>query len=163
MLRNDIYDFCRLGTFLERADNTARILDVKYYVLLPSAFSVGSTLDNVHWEVILRSVSGRGGYRIEYGQDITSSNIAQFLILDRRMPRSLNFCCAKIRDNLDYLASDYGDRLQSHTLANQLCQRFMSHDIEAIFDYGLHEYIQAVLSALRELSAQIEVDYRFTA
>jgi len=163
MLRNDIYDFCRLGTFLERADNTARILDVKYYVLLPSAFAVGSTLDNVQWEVILRSVSGRGGYRVAYGQDITSRNIAQFLILDRRMPRSLNFCCGKLRDNLGYLASDYGDRPLSHMQANQLCQRFMSHDIDAIFDYGLHEYIEAVLGALRELSAQIEIDYRFTA
>ncbi len=58
MLRNDIYDFARLGTFLERADNTARILDVKYYVLLPSASAVGSQLDNVQWETILRSVVG---------------------------------------------------------------------------------------------------------
>ena len=62
MLRNDIYDFARIGTFLERADATARILDVKYYVLLPSALTVGSSMDNVHWETILRSVSARGGF-----------------------------------------------------------------------------------------------------
>ena len=59
MLRNDIYDFARIGTFLERSDNTARILDVKYYVLLPSISSVGSSLDNVQWETILRSVSSQ--------------------------------------------------------------------------------------------------------
>lgn len=163
MLRNDIYDFCRLGTFLERADNTARILDVKYYVLLPSAFSVGSPLDNIQWEVILRSVSARGGYRTAYGQDITSRNIVKFLVLDRRMPRSLNFCCEKIRDNLGYLASDYGVRMDCHVQADHVCQTYMSQDIDAIFDYGLHEYIQDVLGALRRLSTQIEVDYRFLA
>ncbi len=59
MLRNDIFDFARIGTFLERADNTARILDVKYYVLLPSVMAVGSAVDNVQWETILRSVSAR--------------------------------------------------------------------------------------------------------
>jgi uncharacterized alpha-E superfamily protein len=63
MLRNDIYDFARIGTFLERADNTARILDVKYYVLLPSVMHVGSSLDNVQWETILRSVSAQRAYR----------------------------------------------------------------------------------------------------
>ena len=63
MLRNDIYDFARLGTFLERADNTARIIDVKYYTLLPSASFVGSSLDNVQWETILRSVSAHRAFR----------------------------------------------------------------------------------------------------
>ncbi|MBZ0215624.1 MAG: alpha-E domain-containing protein, partial [Fimbriimonadaceae bacterium] len=89
MLRNDIYDFARLGTYLERADNTARILDVKYYVLLPSVLQVGSSLDNVHWETILRSVSAQRGYRWVHGGDVTPTGIADFLILDRRMPRSL--------------------------------------------------------------------------
>lgn len=161
MLRNDAYDFARIGTFLERADNTARILDVKYYVLLPSTIAVGSSLDNVQWETILRSVSGRGGYRTVHGQDVRPRAIAQFLILDRRMPRSLNFCCAKLRDNLGYVSSDYGTRSNSLTLADALSRRFMSHDIDAIFDYGLHEYIQDLLSALGDLGRQIEVDFRF--
>ena len=63
MLRNDIYSFSRLGTYVERADNTARILDVKYYVLLPSAAFVGTSIDNAQWEVILRSVSAERSYR----------------------------------------------------------------------------------------------------
>jgi uncharacterized alpha-E superfamily protein len=161
MLRNDMYDFARIGTFLERADNTARILDTKYYVLLPSASAVGSRLDNVQWEVILRSVSAEGAYRTTYGQKVRSTDIARFLILDRRMPRSLGFCCTKIRDNLGYLASDYGTKLGSHSLADALCKRFLTHDVEAIFDYGLHEYIQDVVAALHELGTQIETDYRF--
>ena len=88
MLRNDIYDFARIGTFLERADNTARILDVKYYVLLPSVTAVGEVLDNVQWESILRSVAARGGFRMAHGSSAGPREIAEFLILDRRMPRS---------------------------------------------------------------------------
>ncbi|WP_298496696.1 alpha-E domain-containing protein [uncultured Maritimibacter sp.] len=161
MLRNDLYDFARIGTFLERADNTARILDVKYYVLLPSVFAVGGTVDNVQWELILRAVSARGGYRTVYGSTINSRDIAQFLILDKRMPRSLNFCVSKLRDNLGYLAQDYGSKLPSLDIADRLAQRFSIHDVDEIFDFGLHEYIQSVLSSLGELSGQIEEDYRF--
>lgn len=163
MLRNDTYDFARIGTFLERADNTARILDTKYYVLLPTSAAVGSQLDNVQWDTILRSVSAESGYRTLYGQNVKPRQIASLLILDRKIPRSLNFCCSKIRDNLSYLASDYGTRLGSHAMSDALCRRFMSHDVDSIFDYGLHEYIQDVVSSLYELGSQIEVDYRFFA
>ncbi|MGR3496361.1 alpha-E domain-containing protein [Citreimonas sp.] len=161
MLRNDIYDFARIGTFLERADNTARILDVKYYVLLPGMMSVGSSIDNVQWETILRSVSARGGFRMEYGGATQPRNIAQFLILDKRMPRSLAFCALKLRDNLGYLASNYGRRPPSLEMADALVRRFLTHDIEAVFDFGLHEYIEEVIGALNTLGRQIEIDFRF--
>jgi uncharacterized alpha-E superfamily protein len=161
MLRNDIYDFARLGTFIERADNTARILDVKYYVLLPSAMSVGSNIDNVQWETILRSVSARGGFHMAYGSSGTPRDIAQFLILDKRMPRSLAFCADKLLSNLEYLCSNYGTNTPSLELAGKLVQEFLSGDIESIFDRGLHEFIQDYLQALANLGHQIEVDYRF--
>lgn len=163
MLRNDIYDFARIGTFLERADATARILDVKYYVLLPSTFSVGSSMDNVQWETILRSVSARGGFRMAYGNQINARDIAQFLIMDKRMPRSLNFCVSKIRDNLAYLAADYDTKSEALDMAQALVDRFAEHDIDKVFDYGLHQYIQSVLGALASLGRQIEQDYRFYA
>ncbi len=161
MLRNDIYNFVRIGTFIERSDNTARILDVKYYILLPSAMAVGSKLDNVQWESILRSVSGEGGFQMTYGQQIRPREIAQFLILDNRMPRSLAFCAKKLRDNLAYLAEDYGTRMPSRDLAEALCARFLSRPIEAVFDFGLHEFIQDFLRATAALGRQTEVDYRF--
>ncbi|WP_414897922.1 alpha-E domain-containing protein [Rhodovulum sp. YEN HP10] len=161
LLRNDIFNFVRIGTFLERADNIARILDVKYYVLLPSTYSVGSSIDNVQWETILRAVSARGGFRMVHGSQASPRDIAQFLVLDRKMPRSLEFSVTKIRDNLEYLALDYGARHRSHELAEVLKQRFSAHDIDAIFDYGLHEFLQDVLGALSELGRQIEIDYRF--
>lgn len=161
MLRNDIHDFLRLGTFLERADNTARILDVKYYVLLPSVAAVGSSIDNVQWESILLSVSARGGFRMEYGSNATPRDIAQFLILDRRMPRSLRFCIGKMCDNLGYLATGYGSRLPSHDRIGDL-RACLEVDIEAIFEAGLHEFIQKLLGRLGDLGRQIEIDYRFT-
>jgi hypothetical protein len=161
MLRNDIYNFARIGTFIERADNTARILDVKYWVLLPSAQAVGSNLDNVQWETILRSVSAEGGFRLTYGQEARPREIAQFLILDKRMPRSLAFCAEKLADNLGYLAMGYGTRLPSHALSDALNDVKLDTSIETIFEGGLHEYIQDFLRATSTLGAQMEVDYRF--
>jgi len=161
MMRNDIYDFARLGTFLERADNTARILDVKYYVLLPSASFVGSSLDNVQWETILRSVSGEGAFQHNYGTDSTPADIAEFLILDRRMPRSLAFCYSKISANLGYLEADYGDRHPCHDTAEAVDARIRASTVDLIFEGGLHEFLQDFLRFNGMLGQQIEQDYRF--
>ncbi len=163
MHRNDIYDFARLGTFIERADNTGRILDVKYYVLLPTAFSVGSSLDNAQWESILRALSARRGYRIVYGQDVGARNIVEHLILDGRMPRSLRFCSSKISGNLGFLAQDYGDAPPSLGQARALAERLAAQGLDGVFEDGLHEFIQGVLGDLATLSRQVEVDYRFYA
>ncbi len=161
MLRNDIYDFCRIGTFLERADNTARILDVKYYVLLPSVRAVGTTVDNVQWETILRSVSALGGFRMAYGPVPDPRDIAQFLILDGRMPRSLAFCVSKIRDNLGYLSKSYGTTPPCFDMAQSITETHLDRDVDDIFDDGLHEFIQALLSEIARLGHQIQTDYRF--
>lgn len=161
MMRNDIYNFARIGTFLERADATARILDVKYYVLLPSVMSVGSSIDNVQWETILRSVSARGGFRMTYGNQYDPVDIAHFLILDERMPRSLAFCIRKIRDNLVFLNTTYGIELESARQIAELEEQCLSGNIDAVFDIGLHEYIQSVIKRMSDLGAQIEKDYRF--
>ncbi|ARE41761.1 Protein containing domains DUF403 [Rhodovulum sp. P5] len=161
LLRNDIFNFARIGTYLERADNIARILDVKYYVLLPSVNAVGSSIDNVQWETILSAVSARGGFRMVHGGQATARDVAEFMILDRKMPRSLKFAVSKINDNMQYLAADYGVRHASHELLDRLNERFMVNDIDAIVDSGLHEYLQNLMAALGELGRQIEVDYRF--
>ena len=163
MLRNDIFDFARIGTFIERADATARLLDVKYYVLLPSAQAVGSSLDNVQWESILRSVSGEGGFRMTFGQDTRPRRIAEFLILDGRMPRSLAFSVGKLVDNFGYLARDYGTRLPCHEKADALREASFGRSIEDIFDSGLHQFIQGFLAGIAAIGAQVEIDYRFDA
>ncbi len=162
MLRNDIYDFARLGTFLERADNTARILDVKYYVLLPSISYVGSSLDNVQWETILRSVSAHRSYHWLNEGNLNPKGIAEFLILDRSMPRSLIFCYTKIVDSLGYIAADYRERHASHEQAERLRARLQDHSIDMIFEHGLHEFIETFIKANNQLGHRIEQDYRFT-
>jgi len=163
MMRNEIFNFARLGSYVERADNTARILDVKYYVLLPSARHVGSHLDNVQWTSILRSVSAERAFRWAYPGAISPRGIAEFLILDRRMPRSLAFCYRQMGKNLGHIADEHGTRRPSHDLADELIDRFLDRGIDSIFDAGLHEFLTQTIADTARLGAQIETDYRFTA
>ncbi len=161
MLRNDIFDFCRLGTYIERADSTARIVDVKYHTLLPAASFVGSNMDNKQWEMILRSVSAHRSFRWAVEGDYNALNIASFLILDERMPRSLAFCTKQIADNLTYLAEGYESRTKSLELAEALHFGLKGRDIQSIFDEGLHEFLTGTLDQLATIGMQIEEDYRF--
>jgi uncharacterized alpha-E superfamily protein len=161
MLRNDGYNFSRLGMYLERADNTARILDVKYYLLLPSFAKIGSSLDQVHWETILRSVSARRAYRWLNGTEISPINVAEFLILQPQMPRSLAFCSQKIMYNLGHLEQDYGVENDSCRLAKTYYQKLKNSNIDTIFDLGLHEFVTGFLADNGRLASQIEQDYRF--
>ncbi len=161
MLRNEIFDFAQLGTFIERADNTARILDVKYYVLLPSIHWVGSSLDNYQWESILRSVSAHRSYRWVYEADYRPTNIAEYLILDVRMPRSLAFCYRNIADHLNYLEKAYGagHACQETVLATQA--KLKAGAIKSIFDTGLHEYLGAFIQDNNRLGEEVARHYRF--
>lgn len=161
MLRNDIYNFILLGIMFERADNTARILDTKYYVLLPSSASVGSSLDNVQWEMILRSASAERSFHWLNGGNITPRTIADFLIFDTRMPRSLAYCYDTITHQLDCLFRQYGQRLGTHDLAESLEASLTATTIESVFENGLHEFLSDFLRRNASLSAQIETDFRF--
>jgi uncharacterized alpha-E superfamily protein len=163
MLRNDMYNFCRLGTFIERADATARILDVKYYVLLPSVSYVGSSLDNVQWESILRSVSAHRSYRWAYEDDYQASTIADFMILNSRMPRSLAFCYNKIVSNLSYLEADYSARHACHDHADAIRARLQGKEVEEIFDQGLHQFIQDFIRDNNRLGQLVDEAYRFNS
>ncbi|MGH1467035.1 MAG: alpha-E domain-containing protein [Cognatishimia sp.] len=161
MLRNDIFAFSRLGTFIERADNTARILDVKYYVLLPSAAYVGTSIDNAQWEVILRSVSARNSYRWLYGGESTPLTIANFLLLDARMPRSLAHCAREIGESLALLETEYNHRAEAQIQAEAMCHRLNAHSIETIFEEGLHEVLSGFIADNANLAGHIEEDFRF--
>lgn len=161
MLRNELYNFARIGTFIERADNTSRILDVKYYVLLPSVSAVGSSLDNVQWESILRSVSAHRSYSWVYDAEYRPSNIADFLILNGQMPRSLAYCYEKIVSNLHYLEKEYGERLPAHDTADAIRDRLQTMSIQEIMDRGLHEFLELFVSRNNQLSQEITEGYRF--
>lgn len=163
MLRNEAYSFARLGTFLERADNTARILDVKYYLLLPSVSYVGTPLDTGQWENVLRSLSGDRAYRWLNSGRMDARSIADFLILDDRFPRSLVFCYSVLRENLAEIAQLHGGETESHELMRLADLRLNDKSIEDIFDQGLHEFITEFLAGNRGIADAIATDYRFTA
>ncbi len=163
MLRNEIYNFAHIGTFIERADNTSRILDVKYYVLLPSVHHVGTSLDNLQWESILRSVSAHRAYGWVHNGEYRPSQIAEFLILDVQLPRSLAYSYEKIVLNLDYLAADYGERLEAHETAHAIRSTLRSQKIKTIMDNGLHQFLEDFISRNNKLSQQISEGYRFYA
>ncbi|MEL6570914.1 MAG: alpha-E domain-containing protein [Pseudomonadota bacterium] len=161
MLRNDVFDFCRMGTFLERADNTARILDVKYYVLLPSVSQVGSSLDNVQWETILRSVSGVRAYSWLNQGKATPMGIADFLIFDPRMPRSLRYSVTKIKSNLSMLEAEYMVRHPCHETVEKLDRCLTRSAVADVFEDGLHEFLTEFLADTGRLGAEIESDFKF--
>lgn len=161
MLRNENFDFARLGTFIERADNTARILDVKYFVLLPAVSLVGSALDNYQWESILRSVSAHRAYRWEYEGEYNATDIAEFLILNPRMPRSLLFCYRAINDNLVYLEREDGAHHPCHDRAIAVLEQLEKATITDVFDIGLHEFLADLIRQTNELGAEISTAYRF--
>jgi uncharacterized alpha-E superfamily protein len=163
MLRNDVYNFARIGNFIERADNTARLLDVKYYVLLPSVSFVGSSLDNVQWEAILRSTSAYSVYRWLYPGRTSAIGITEFLILDRRFPRSLAFSYGKLCDNLRYLTLDYGQPSTALIEAEKLFAGLQSESAASIFEHGLHEFLVEFLATNRKICAMVEQDFRFVA
>ena len=162
MLRNDIFNFCRLGTFIERTDNVARILDVKYYVLLPSVSMVGTTIDNFQWEAILRSAAAERSFAW-LNKESGSRAIADFLIFDQRLPRSIAFCYVSIARNLKYLASEYGELKPCLDMCTQTLSFIENSNVDQVFESGLHEFIVSIIKSNNALSHQIEDDYRFYA
>lgn len=163
MLRNEIFNFARIGTYLEAADNTARILDVKYHVLLPSVAWVGSHLDHAQWEMLLRSVAGERAFRWLNSGTLNRRGIAEFLILDKRFPRSMAYSYAKIASNMNGLAREYGEEAPAHTLLNEAISGLSDTGIAAIFEHGLHEFLIKFIARNDNLARAIAADYRFIA
>lgn len=161
MLRNEIFDFAQLGTYVERADNTARILDVKYYVLLPSVSWVGSSLDNYQWESILRSVAAHRSYRWVYEAEYKPTNIAEYLILNVRMPRSRTFSYRFIAEHLKFLTEDYGARHVSLDIADRTYAKLRGTEIKGIFEGGLHEFLADFIGDNNRLGEQVAQDFGF--
>jgi uncharacterized alpha-E superfamily protein len=157
IVRGEAFNFSRLGTFLERADNTARILDVKYHVLLPSVKDVGGALDYYQWTALLRSVSSFETYRALYRDQIFPIKVAQLLILERRMPRSLAACFDQVTQAMERLQGQH-DRA-ARRLAGEIYVRLTNADIEEIFQDGLHEYLTECIADMSELGSRIQRAY----
>jgi uncharacterized alpha-E superfamily protein len=156
-MRGEAFDFSRLGTFIERADATARILDVKYHILLPRVEDVGGALDYYQWAALLKSVSSFETYRTIYRDQIRPINVAELLILDRRMPRSLAACLEQIDAALSRV--DGQNDHSAKRLSAELQARLVHGDIDEIFSDGLHEYLTQFLDDISELGQRIQRAY----
>jgi len=161
LLRDEGYHFSQLGAFLERGDNTARILDLKYTILLPSNEAVGGERNHYQWEMVLRSVAAHRSYRHFYKDSYRPGRVAEFLMLRPEMPRSLRFCADWIAASLHGLAAMTGGGAESLAPAAAMFADLATADMPAIFRAGLHEYLADFLARQIALSDRIAADYHF--
>ena len=159
MLRNDAYWFGRLGLYLERADNTARILDVKYNLLLPDTEVVGGSLDYFQWTAILRAVSALTSYNWVYRDSVKPWLIADLLILRQEMPRSLISCYDNIQRFLDSIGRAYGRQGAAQRHARNVLTRLENTSMDQVFATGLHEFITAFVDDNNRLGWEIAEQY----
>ena len=161
LMRTDGFAFAQTGGFIERADNTARILDVKYYVLLPRSSLVGGDVDIQQWTMILRAASAHRAYRHVYHDRYKAWNIADFLIFRKEMPRSLAFCATSVTAMLGMIEQIYGEPSACHDEAINMAQLLTASDMSKVFDQGLHEYLTGFISANNRLTDAISESYNF--
>lgn len=157
MLRDERYHFLRLGTFLERADNTARILDVKYHILLPDTDDVGGAIDHFQWGALLRSVSAYRNYHHAYKQVITPINVADLLIFNDAFPRSLHSCHDELVSLLDDISGPRGN--EAARQSGEIHAMLHYGRIETVFKQGLHEYLSDFIVRNNQLSSEIQAAY----
>jgi uncharacterized alpha-E superfamily protein len=159
MLRDDSYLFLRMGTFLERSDNTARMLDTKYHLLLPEGEPVGGAVDYYQWGALLRSLSSFRAYKRLFHDTITPIRVAEMLILRADSPRSLASCYHEIDDVFSDLRDLYRRDFECFRMAGEVHARLRFARIEEIFAAGLHEFLADFLSRNDRLGTQISNDF----
>ncbi len=154
--RGESWHFGRLGRMLERADKTSRILDAKYFILLPQVRDVGTTLDQIGWTALLNSASALQMYR-QLHHVTTPDKVAEFLILDRQFPRSIRFCIAEAQKSLhEITGSPLGTfENDSEQALGRLRSTLDYADIEAIMEGGLHEYLDGLQGNLNEIGEAV--------
>jgi len=142
MSHGEAFHFSRLGAFLERADKISRILDVKYFILLPDVHYVGTPYDNIQWSALLRSASAFEMYRQRYGA-IIPTKVAQFLILDPEFPRSIHYCLLEAEQSLRRITGSPANAFSNaaERQLGRLRSELIYSDINEIIERGLHEFL----------------------
>ncbi|WP_374565922.1 alpha-E domain-containing protein [Ideonella sp.] len=165
MLQDEAFHFIRIGSFLERADNTARLLDVKFHAVQSDFYGAADEKDNeydfYHWSAILRSVSGFEVYRKVYRNVITPEKVAELLILRHDMPRSLAACMHEVVTNLKLVANEQSADTQRR--AGRLQADLDYGRIDEILATGLHAYLTQFLDRVGDLGAGISRDFLVAA
>ena len=160
MSHNEGWHFSRLGRFVERADKTSRILDVKYYILLPSVKDVGTPIDFISWAALLKSAAGYEMYRKKYRR-IYPDKVAEFLILDSDFPRSIQYCINTALESINSITGSPSDKYSNDAemLLGRLSSDLNYTNIEEIIDTGLHEYLDNFQQKLNNVGEKIYKTY----
>jgi uncharacterized alpha-E superfamily protein len=152
MSHGEAWHFLQLGKLLERADKTSRILDVKYYILLPRDQAVGPVVDNIQWAALLKSVSALEMYRKHFKQ-IGPSKVADFLLLNRDFPRSVHYCLSRAEDSLHAITGSFHDAFSNK--AEQQLGRLLAElnytQVDEIIHGGLHEFLDELQTRLNRI------------
>jgi len=156
MTHGEGWHFCRLGRKLERADKTSRILDVKYFLLLPAAQDVGTTVDDVQWAAVLRSASAFEMYHKRHGR-ISPARIVEFLLLDREFPRAIHYCLMAARESVHAISGTPAGMFRSpvERVLGLLCSELAYAEIDAIIAGGLHEYLDELQTKVNQVGHHI--------
>ena len=163
MLRNRANAFIRLGQSIERADNTARLLDVKYHLLLPEGEKVGGVIDRDQWTTMLQTVSAVTAYRWLYSEGLTPVNVIDLLLCRQEMPRSLAGASEEVVEILSLLAKRTGLQGEANRMARMRQSRMAKTRAKEVLASGLHQYLQAFNDENALLSGAIARQFRFSA
>ena len=149
MSHGEGWHFCRLGGLIERADKTTRLLDVKYFYLLPAVSYVGTPFDDIQWSAVLRSASAFEMYRQRHGP-ISPEKVAEFLLLDREFPRAVHYCLIKAEQSLHGITgTPLGTfRNSSEQRLGQVCSELAYARIQEVVASGLHEFLDGLQTKL---------------
>jgi uncharacterized alpha-E superfamily protein len=160
-LRDERHDFLRAGAALERAQSVLRLLDIKYYVLLPETDVVGGNRDHYQWTSVLYALSGNRAYHHVYGGVYSPWQITDFLMLNRRFPRSVLYCLDQLSYRLGRLAQWHGQRRPCHDSIEQRVETLAAKTSGDIFRRGLHETVVETLADCNRLGVEIAEAYHF--
>ena len=160
MTHNEAWHFVQLGRMMERADKTSRILDVKYFILLPSATGVGTPYDDLHWSAVLKSVSGFEMYRKKHGR-ISPRNIVDFLVMDREFPRAIHYCIRSADESLHAITGvPLGSyRYPSEQHIGLLRSELDFTSVDSIIRLGLHEYMDGMQVKMNQIDNGVRSDF----
>lgn len=158
MSHNEAWHFVRLGRSIERADKTSRLLDMKYFMLLPTATHVGTPYDDLLWSAVLKSVSGFEMYRKSRGQ-ISPREVVSFLVLDPDFPRSIRHSIARGDDSIATITGSTTPTCESAALLGQVRRELDGMDVDAVILSGLHEYLDKFQLRLNDVGGGLQRDF----
>jgi uncharacterized alpha-E superfamily protein len=158
------WQFIQLGRHIERADKTSRLLDVKYFLLLPTAADVGTTIVDSQWAAVLRSASAFEMYRKRYGR-LVPERIVEFLLLDVEFPRAVKSCLTRARESA-HAISGTPISMCRHPLEQtfmELCSELAYARVETLIANGLHEYLDDLQTRMNDIGSGIMNTFFATA